>query len=136
MARTKHHDQGQRQGRVSGRVRWARLDQVTGTPWQIAARWAQEPPAEGRTLADEVDELVAVAALRAWTERLVPGLVHRTVLAGGTLATLTAATGMPEHELVLRWQRWAADRRPWWQRYGGTDEYTRVARVLGIREDS
>ncbi len=80
--------------------------------WADGQRWARRTTATGADVIPyELDELVTMATLTNWLNRWLPIHVHAAILAGATIAEVTAATGVDVTRLAARWEIWVRGQR-------------------------
>lgn len=90
---------------------------VDANPYELARRWSDRlrwPIVGHGTDVEVLEELAVMSALRAWLERWTPGMVHRALLAGATVAEVAAAAGTDSSGLADLWVPWAERQRDLW----------------------
>jgi hypothetical protein len=74
---------------------------------ELHSQALRNDPAERAAPHPHLAELALSAAVIAWWSRWQPLMIHRALLAGASLAEVSAAAGQGEHEIVERWTAWA-----------------------------
>jgi hypothetical protein len=75
---------------------------------------ARERPAQGRTAADELEELAVASALGDQLARSAALGMHRALLAGASPVQVAAARGVTIGQAAEQWRTWASGQRKRW----------------------